>query len=117
MNQQKETNGFDKVIWTGVTTIELAKAMEKSIINNLAGLRHVVNNKKINKYDLLNLFKKYFHKDIVINKKSDYVSDKSLIRATDFNFEVPSYDQMVKEMADWVTKNYSIYSVNQRVAK
>lgn len=117
MNQQVETNGFDKVIWTGVTTIELAKAIEKSIINNLSGLRHVVNNQKINKYDLLNLFKKHFHKNIVINKKSEYVSDKSLIRTTDFDFEVPSYDQMVKEMADWVTKNQLIYSVNQRVAK
>src|SRR5664279_4094525 len=43
MNQRDETNGFDKVIWTGVTTIELAKAIEKAIENNLTGLRHVVN--------------------------------------------------------------------------
>lgn len=117
MNQSKETNGFDKVIWTGVTTIEFAKAMEKSIANNLTGLRHVVNNQKIDKYSLLNLFKQYFNKEIVINKKSDYVSDKSLIRTTDFDFEVPSYNQMVKEMSEWVTNHEELYSESQRVSK
>lgn len=117
MNQEKETNGFDKVIWTGVTTLEFAKCMEKAIVNNLTGLRHAVNNKKIDKFSLLTLFKKHFNKDIVIKPKSDYVSNKSLIRTTDFDFEIPSYDQMVKEMADWVTKHESLYSVNQRVAK
>ena len=117
MNQQGETSGYDKVVWTGVTTIELAKAIEKAIINNLTGLRHVVNNQKIDKYSLLNLFKKHFNKDIVINKKSDYVSDKSLVRKTDFDFEIPSYDEMVKGMADWVTSHESLYSESQRVEK
>lgn len=117
MNQQDETNGFDKVIWTGVTTIEFAKAMEKAIINNLTGLRHVVNNQKIDKYSLLNLFKEHFNKEIVINKKSDYVSNKSLVRTTNFDFEVPGYDQMIKEMAEWVTKHSSLYSEEQWVAK
>lgn len=117
MNQSKETNGFDKVIWTGVTTIEFAKAMEKAIAKNLTGLRHVVNNQKIDKYSLLNLFKQYFNKEIVINKKSDYVSDKSLIRTTDFDFEVPSYNQMVKEMSEWVTNHEELYSESQRVSK
>lgn len=117
MNQEGETNGFDKVIWTGVTTIQLAKAMEKAIANNLSGLRHVVNNEKIDKYDLLTLFKKHFNKNITINPESDYVSDKSLIRTTDFDFEVPSYDQMVEEMADWVTEHEELYSESQRVTK
>jgi dTDP-4-dehydrorhamnose reductase len=117
MNQQGETNGFDKVIWTGVTTIELAKCMEKAIDNNLTGLRHVVNNEQIDKFSLISLFKKHFNKNIVINRKSDYVSNKSLKRTTDFDFEVPSYDQMVKEMADWVIKYETLYSESQRVAK
>ena len=98
MNQQGSTGGFDKVTWTGVTTIELAKAIEKAIENDLTGIRHVVNNETIDKYSLLNLFKKHFNKDITIERKSDYVSDKSLIRTTDFDFEVPSYDDMIKEM-------------------
>lgn len=117
MNQEKETNGFDKVIWTGVTTLEFAKCMEKAIINNLSGLRHAVNNEKIDKYSLISLFKKHFNKNIAINRKSDYVSDKSLRRVTDFDFEIPSYDQMVKEMSEWVTNHEELYSENQRVTK
>lgn len=117
MNQQGETNGFDKVIWTGVTTIEFAKCMEKAIQNNLTGLRHTVNNQEIDKCSLLNLFKKHFNKNIKITPKSDYVSNKSLVRTTDFDFGIPSYDQMVKEMSEWVTKHENLYSTNQRVTK
>lgn len=117
MNQEGETNGFDKVTWTGVTTLELAKCIEKSIANNLTGLRHAVNNEKIDKFSLLALFKASFKKDITINRKSDYVSDKSLIRTTDFDFEIPSYAEMIDEMADWVSKHESLYSESQRVAK
>ena len=116
MNQEGETGGYDKVIWTGVTTIELAKAIEKAIENDLTGLRHVVNNEKINKYNLLSLFKKHFNKNIDIQPKSDYVSNKGLIRTTDFDFDVPSYDDMVRDMADWVTQHSELYSESQRVA-
>ncbi len=117
MKQQGETGGFDKVIWTGVTTIELAKAIEKALENNLTGLRHVVNNEKIDKFSLLSLFKLHFNKQITIVPKSDYVSDKSLIRTTDFNFDVPSYDQMVKEMSEWVVAHADFYPENQRVSQ
>lgn len=116
MGQQGQTNGFDKVIWTGVTTIELAKAIEKAIDNNLAGIRHVVNNQTIDKYSLLMLFKEHFNKDIEIERKSDYVSDKSLLRTTDFDFNVPDYDTMIKEMSEWVKENENLYSESQRVA-
>lgn len=117
MNQQGTAGGFDKVIWTGVTTIELAKAIEKALKNNLTGLRHVVNNESVDKYTLLSLFKQYFNKDIEIEKKSDYVSDKSLRRTTDFDFDVPSYDQMVREMSEWVSAHAEFYSENQRVSQ
>jgi len=116
MNQAGEVGGFDKVIWTGVTTIELAKAIEKAIENNLTGIRHVVNSDTIDKYSLISLFKKYFNKDINIQRKSDYVSNKSLVRTTDFDFGLPNYDDMVKEMSEWVAAHDDIYPANQRVA-
>lgn len=116
MNQQGQVGGFDKVLWTGVTTIELAKAIEKAIDNNLTGIRHVVNNQTVDKYSLLSLFKEHFHKDIEIVRKSDYVSNKSLIRTTDFDFNVPSYDDMIKEMSEWDANHEDLYSESQRIA-
>jgi dTDP-4-dehydrorhamnose reductase len=112
MKQEGEIKGFSKVIWTGVTTLELAKAIEKSFDLNITGLYHLVNNQKINKYDLLVLFKKYMGKDIVIEKDDTYVSDKSLINTrTDFDLKIPSYEKMVEEMSVWINNNREKYKV------
>ena len=111
MNQNGEVGGYTKVIWTGVTTIQLAKAMEEAITNNITGLYHVVNDEKIDKYSLLELFKKYFNKDIIINKNDSYESNKSLIKTReDYQFNVPSYEQMIQEMRDWVLENEHLYT-------
>lgn len=110
MQQKGEIKGFSEVIWTGVTTLELVKAIEKSFDLNVTGLYHLVNNQKINKYDLLVLFKKYMHKDIDIKKDDTYVSDKSLINnRKDFDFEIPSYEKMVEEMSVWINDNREKY--------
>ena len=117
MNQETQTNGFNKVIWTGVTTIELAKCIDKAIKNNLVGLKHVVNGDTIDKLSLLKLIKKHFKKDIKIIPKSDYVVNKSLKKSDEFDFDIPTYDQMIKDMAEWVGRRKSLYSKNQGGAK
>lgn len=110
MNQTDSVGGYTKVMWTGVTTIQLAKAMEEAINNNIAGLYHVVNDEKINKYNLLKLFKKYFAKDIIIYKNDRLKSNKTLIRTREnYQFNVPSYEQMIQEMRDWVLENKDLY--------
>ena len=110
MNQERETGGYTKVIWTGVTTIELAKCIDISIKENIVGLNHVVNNDFISKYDLLKLFKKYFGKDIDIKENDKVVSEKTLIRTDkSFDFEVPSYEKMIEEMSDWVIEHKDMY--------
>ena len=38
MNQKGEVKGFDNVKWTGVTTIELSKAIEFAILNSIDGI-------------------------------------------------------------------------------
>ena len=110
MNQKGEVGGYTKVIWTGVTTIELAKCMKKAIDNNLTGFHHVVNNDFISKYDLISLFKEAFNKDIVINKNENVVSEKTLVRTNkSFDFNIPSYKEMVYEMKKWVDDHSDLY--------
>ncbi len=111
MNQTGTINGFSKVMWTGVTTIQLAKAMEKAIENNVTGLNHVVNNKTISKYDLLKLIKEVFEKDIEIKKEEQTASEKTLVRTEkSFDFEVPSYEEMIIDMKEWVKEHKKIYT-------
>lgn len=110
ITQSGEVGGYSKVIWTGVTTIELARAIEKAIEHNLTGLHHVVNNDFISKKDLLELFKKEFNKDIDINVNDSVVSEKTLIRTEkSFDFEVPSYETMINEMKSWVLEHKELY--------
>ena len=111
MKQNGPINGFTGAIWTGVTTLTLAKAMEQAIKENLTGLYNLVNNKSINKFDLCGLFNKYFRNGkIVINPSDKLQLDKSLRhRRTDFSFVVPSYEQQIKEMADWVNAHKEYY--------
>lgn len=110
MDQEGEVGGYDKVLWTGITTIWFARCMEMAIENNLTGLHHCVNNDVISKYDLLVLFKKYFNKDIVINHNPDVESKKTLIRTNkSFDFGIPSYEDMIKDMREWVLNHKEVY--------
>jgi dTDP-4-dehydrorhamnose reductase len=110
MEREGEVGGYDRVLWTGITTIWFARCMEMAIENNLTGLHHCVNNDVISKYDLLVLFKKYFNKDIVINHNPDVESKKTLIRTNkSFDFGIPSYEDMIKDMREWVLNHKEVY--------
>lgn len=101
IKQSEEINGYSNVFWSGVTTLELAKAIEASFKQNISGIYHLTNNEKISKYDLLKLFAKYTGKEIKINKYENYHSDKTLIDTRkEFNYTVPSYEEMIKEMVE-----------------
>jgi dTDP-4-dehydrorhamnose reductase len=110
MSQKGKINGYEKVIWTGVTTIQLAKCIETAIEKDLTGLHHCVNNEFISKYELLNLFKEVFNKDIEIEKVQEPVSEKTLIRTEkSYRFNIPSYSKMIKEMKDWIEEHRKLY--------
>ena len=112
MKQNGEINGYTGVKWSGVTTLTLAMAMEQALKEELCGLYNLVNNTSISKYDLLCLFNTYFKKnEIKINKFDNFVLDKSLIRTrNDFSFKIPSYEEMVINMRDWIYNHQEIYS-------
>lgn len=111
MKQQGTINGFTGAIWTGVTTLTLAKAMEQAINENLCGLYNLVNNESISKYELLKLFNHYFRNDELQILPNDKLQlDKSLRhQRTDFSFVVPSYEQQVKEMQEWTEAHRDLY--------
>ena len=111
MKQSGTVGGYTGAIWTGVTTLTLAKAMEQAIKENLTGLYNLVNNKSINKYDLLLLFNKYFRNGSVDIQPNDKLQlDKSLRhKREDFSFIVPSYEQQIKEMQEWVYAHKELY--------
>ena len=111
MSQTGDIRGYTKTIWSGVTTTELAKAVKWSIDYNITGIYHVTNNIPISKYELLRLFQKYAKKDINIKSFSGKNNDKSFIDTRCLmNYEIPSYDQMISDMAKLILENSHLYS-------
>lgn len=111
MNQKGKIKGYTNAYWTGITTIELAKVIVASIDQEVTGLHHVVNNEKISKYDLVNLFNQVFKEnELEIEPYDDYRIDKSLIKTNDsFHYSVPSYRKMIEEMRVWIENKHSFY--------
>lgn len=111
MKQTGDVSGYTKAIWTGVTTLTLAKAMEKVANDNIVGVYNLVNNNTINKYDMLNIFNEKFKKNSLnISKNESVILDKSLINSrSDFDFKIPSYEEMIQEMKEWVYDHKDLY--------
>lgn len=107
MKQKGSINGYSKVLWTGVTTLELARAIEQAIIQDISGLYHLVNNTAISKYELLNLFNKYFKNNLMeIHDFDELKVNKSLINTRlDFDFQVRTYEEMISDMKTWIIQN------------
>lgn len=111
MAQKGQISGYSKAVWSGVTTLQLAKSIEEVFDQDISGLYHLVNNETIDKYSLLKLFSKYMKKDITINPSDDYVNDKSLVNTTEDPFlKIPSYPEMISDMSEWISKHRDMYT-------
>lgn len=110
MNQHGKINGFKTAIWGGVTTLELAKAIDSAIVQHKTGLVQLSNGVGIAKYDLLQLFKKIWHKqDVEILPFDGNGVNKSIAKSTRFDYEVPTYEQMLMEQYDWMNTHKDLY--------
>lgn len=100
--RQKGTiTGYDRAYWSGITTLELAKAIDKLIDSEITGLYQLSFPYKISKYELLKLIAKVWNKtDIKIEKNVSEIHDKSLINTSFLipNYKMPkSYKLMLEE--------------------
>lgn len=111
MKQNETINGYTGAIWTGVTTLTLAKAMERAATEDVTGIYNLVNNTSITKYDLLKLFNDHFNENKLNILPSTALNlDKTLRNnRNDFSFHVPSYEQMIVEMKDWIDTHKNLY--------
>lgn len=111
MQQNGEINGYTRAMWTGQTTLQLAKTMEIAAKEKVSGLYNTVPDHSISKYDLLGLFNHYLRSDTVkINPIEGVNADKSLKRTRfDFGYLIPDYEVMVRELAEWIKNHRALY--------
>ena len=117
MQQSGTITGYTNAFWGGVTTLELAKAIEATMEQNITGLIHLTNGHKISKFELLEIFQAVFKTgDKSVLPYAGKITDKSLrsIRQ-DFAYFVLPYEQMVQAMYTMMQANRARYRHNYKL--
>jgi len=112
---QKKTNikGFNKVIYSGITTIRMANYVKK-IISDFPMMHGLYNisSISISKYDLLNLFNASFNNENAIYPDDTYESNKDLDSNKFYNetgFVKPSWNELITELIIDIQTNLKYY--------
>ncbi|SCY46549.1 dTDP-4-dehydrorhamnose reductase [Lachnospiraceae bacterium XPB1003] len=112
MQQKGEVYGYTGAIWTGLTSLELARMMECAAKEKAHGLYNTVPEESISKCDLLKLFNKHLRKNgeveiIPVDKMS---ADKSLKRTRwEFDYRIPDYEKMIIDLSKWMVSHQALY--------
>ncbi|WP_150269681.1 dTDP-4-dehydrorhamnose reductase family protein [Paenibacillus tepidiphilus] len=104
LSQKGPVSGYERVMWNGVTTLELAKTVERLLDPEISGLIHLAHPEPLSKYELLRHMQYAFHKtDVEIIPEAEHVQDRTLVSTrADVRFKLPSYPEMLTELAEWM---------------
>lgn len=102
--QQGQAFGYRNAIFSGLTTIEMSRIMERLVTNfpQSAGIYHV-SSQPISKFDLLTLIRDKFGLPIELVPDDKFHCDRSLNSERfrkDFGYEPPTWELMVEELAE-----------------
>lgn len=112
MQQKDKVNGYKNAIWTGQTTLQLAKTIENAVIQRIYGLYNMVPEECISKYDMLQLFNRYLRREpIEIIPEENFKIDKSLKRTNYelFAYKIPDYETQIRELGVWMREHKELY--------
>ena len=110
LSQKTNVKGFDKVFFSGLTTLELSKTIKKyifrkGIYNNILN----ISSKPISKFELLNLINSIFKKKIIITKCTKIKLNRTL-NSKKFSkitgYTCPSWKKLLKEIYLVYKRNY-----------
>lgn len=112
MTSRGTVKGYERVFWNGVTTLELAKAIDAFITAGTAGLCHLVSPEKISKHDLITLMRDTWGRgEPKIIGETSLVSDKTLLSTRpDIPYKARDYRTQFLELKDWVFSHKELYA-------
>jgi dTDP-4-dehydrorhamnose reductase len=104
-NTEQELPGWDNAWWNGITTLQLAKCINRYInYPTIAGVYHLVdNNVKINKYDLLCKINQVYELDKTIQRTQGPKTINKILVDTrqQVDFGIPDYDTQLQQLRDF----------------
>jgi dTDP-4-dehydrorhamnose reductase len=112
-NKNGVVQGYNRAIYSGITTNCMANFVEKIIEHypNINGLYNV-SSEKITKFDLLNLFNDYFQTNINIVPNNLYVTNKVLNSDKFYKitgFKKPDWENLIKDLVNDSKEHKQIY--------
>lgn len=112
MTSRGAVKGYDRVFWNGVTTLELAKAIDAFASSEVSGLCHLASPGKISKHDLITLMRDTWgRREPQILRESGAASDKTLVSTrTDLPYAPRDYSVQMAELKDWVCTHKELYA-------
>jgi dTDP-4-dehydrorhamnose reductase len=104
-NPGNELPGWDNAWWNGITTLQLAKCIDRYVQDPcISGIYHVVNNAvNINKYELLCLINEVYGLGKTIIRTSGPKDVNKILVDTrhEFDFAIPDYSTQLTELRDF----------------
>ena len=97
MKRRGEVSGYRAVLWNGVTTLELAKAIEFFMNKDVGGLIHLGHPNPVSKYEFFAVVQGHMGKhDVVVVPTDEFVQDRTPRDATRCNLSIPGLCSNVK---------------------
>lgn len=110
MQQDRKLDGFTRAWWSGITTIELAQAVEQLSQDGVSGLMHLASSESITKYDLLVRLNETFDRGLSVQPVKRHSSDHRLkSNRADIRYRFGDYDQQLRAMRDWIDQHPDLY--------
>jgi len=102
LSQKKGVTGFKKAIFSGLTTIEMSRVIERVLVDypDKYGIYHV-SSSPISKYELLKLINSVFSKQLIIEEDDKFICDRSLNSdkfRSEFQYSPPTWQGMIEEL-------------------
>ena len=102
LSRKDSVYGYNKAIFSGVTTLELARVIRDLIIPNTAiqGLYHI-SSQPISKFSLLEKLNNFFEKNLIILKDSSFAINRSLNSKKFLNatgYSSPEWDNLIQDL-------------------
>lgn len=108
VTEETKLNGYVDAWWNGITTLQLAKCIQKHIENpRVTGVYHLVNNSNsINKYDLLCLINEvYGLGKTIVKSTGPKLANKILVDTRlEVDWGIPDYRTQLTELRDYANK-------------
>lgn len=106
----KTVRGYKKAIWSGFTTLQMAKIINLVLTKkNLSGLAQVAMPAPISKYDLLVKINEKMDLGCIVEPETNTACDRSLdgsFFAESTGFVAPDWDEMLDEMVTDINNSY-----------